>query len=225
MYRYFKGEPFMKIVKQKAIPVGTVYCLNKYSNKAKISHDIANMAKCGLNVVMLWPMIDWDAKKKKPDFSRIDHVFSECRKRGLYVVPEVFGEVPGLEFAPSWKLAALEGDVFDSKSDHQNIRRPNLNHPRVKNLLGDYLTLVVNRYKDHPALLSWDVWDEPDPVFIDEFIMDRYRGWLKEKYGSLEKLMRCGGRLGPNGPRWSHGDRHGSPSCRKSALNFFAFGT
>jgi len=54
-----------------------------------------------------------------------------------------------------------------------------------------FLRGLVNRYKDHPGLGGYDVWNEcnfrPDACYC-EATAETYRDWLKEKYGTLREL-------------------------------------
>ena len=68
-----------------------------------------------------------------------------------------------------------------------------LNCPEVKDAAGAFLTALATRYKGHPGLLGYDVWNEvnysPDVDYSDWMKAD-FRKWLKAKYGDLETLGR-----------------------------------
>lgn len=177
------------------LPIGSVYCINKYFTIDKINQDIAAIKKCGLNSIMLWPMIEWDTDKKVPDFTRIDAAVAACEKHGLALIPELLGEAHWLEFAPMWRMVECSDESIwitypdiETKSRFSPNKSPNLNHPFVQNLLQEYLELVVNRYKNSKALLYWNIWDEPFFATVDKLTMQKFRECLQKKYDTIHLL-------------------------------------
>ena len=83
---------------------------------------------------------------------------------------------------------------------------PCLNHPGARDIRRDFTRAVVERYRGHPAMFMWDVWNEPEqcaphrapnvetltcycPVCVAGF-----RDWLVRKYGDIERLNKVWGR-------------------------------
>jgi len=53
----------------------------------------------------------------------------------------------------------------------------------------DYVRRVVTRYATSPALDTWMLMNEPgQPPAPDPLALARFRGWLKAKYGTIERL-------------------------------------
>ena len=53
----------------------------------------------------------------------------------------------------------------------------------------EYIKKTVSHYANHPALDTWMLMNEPGQLeYNNEWGMSRYRVWLKEKYGSIDKL-------------------------------------
>ena len=73
-------------------------------------------------------------------------------------------------------------------------------------------TRLAQRYKDHPALMLWHISNEYANECHCPLCQQRFREWLKERYGTIENLNRCWW----NG-FWSHRfnsfDEIESPSC------------
>ncbi len=66
-----------------------------------------------------------------------------------------------------------------------------LNHPGVRKELKNYFEGVVNGLKDHPALLGWNLWNEPHLYgFLDynPFTVARFHAWLRRKYRTVAAL-------------------------------------
>ena len=52
-----------------------------------------------------------------------------------------------------------------------------------------FQTALIERYRDHPATLGYDLWNEGGlSECYCEATQEKFRDWLKEKYGSLEAL-------------------------------------
>ena len=57
-----------------------------------------------------------------------------------------------------------------------------------------FLTALATRYKGHPALLGYDVWNEVNyaaDVDYSDHTKAAYRDWLEAKYGDLETLAKA----------------------------------
>lgn len=52
-------------------------------------------------------------------------------------------------------------------------------------------TRLAERYKDHPALMLWHVSNEYNNDCHCPLCQERFREWLKERYGTIENLNRC----------------------------------
>jgi beta-galactosidase len=168
--------------------------------------DLKMMADAGMNTVKFWACWSWmNPEEGRYDFADLDRLMEIASGAGLKVVLNVI-----LEDAPYW----LEQKVPEARyadAENRTIRLgaamntpgggwPGLcfdNEPVMTTGLA-FLAAMVERYKDHPALLSWDVWNEPhlEPAsyFPDRLYcycdasVSAFRGWLKERYGSLDAL-------------------------------------
>ncbi len=62
----------------------------------------------------------------------------------------------------------------------------------VREQAGKFLTALVQRYRDNPATLGYDLWNEGDPQeCFCPATQAKFREWLKAKYGTLEALGRA----------------------------------
>lgn len=53
----------------------------------------------------------------------------------------------------------------------------------------NYIEAVVTRYKDHPALDTWMLLNEPGTFpAANPLAMDRFRDWLRKKYGTVDQM-------------------------------------
>ena len=74
-----------------------------------------------------------------------------------------------------------------------------MNCPEVKEAAGAFLTALATRYRDHPGMFGYDVWNEtnysPD-VDYNPYTKAAFRDWLKAKYGNLDALAEAWHRYG-----------------------------
>lgn len=69
-----------------------------------------------------------------------------------------------------------------------------LDDPDVRDLAGRFLRELATRYKGHPALGGYDVWNEcnfPAAYCYCPATAERFREWLRGKYGQLSALARA----------------------------------
>jgi len=71
-----------------------------------------------------------------------------------------------------------------------------LDNPEVSTAAGEFLRQLALRYKDHPGLFGYDVWNEcskynPNQLCYCPATQQKFREWLKKKYGSLEALAKA----------------------------------
>ena len=66
-----------------------------------------------------------------------------------------------------------------------------LDHPGVRELMQGFLEKTVSAIKDHPALLTYCLWNEPHlygHVCYSDFTVGKFRTHLTTKYGSIDAL-------------------------------------
>ena len=60
-----------------------------------------------------------------------------------------------------------------------------------RELIGTFLEALAERYKGHPSLMAYDVWNEcfyPPDICFHEATRLAFIEWLKVKYGSVDEL-------------------------------------
>ena len=174
-------------------PYGAVYCIDRRAKKADIQKDVRLMAEYGLNTIELWPPVMWWDERgsilHEPSFDLTDLVMDEAYRHGMKVIPLIIGEMAWYEYAPDWFISSLR-DPWIVEGGQANRWEHNLNfsHPQVQARVTRFLEQFTARYKDHPALYAWNVWDEPHFTSEDEYTLAEFREWLKTKYGTLDRL-------------------------------------
>jgi beta-galactosidase len=177
--------------------------------------DIKNMADAGFNMIKFW--IQWRWNNPAEDvyyFDDIDRLMELADKYKIKVMLNtIFDVAPAwvYEKYPDASMITLGGKVVGPQTQpHRQIGGLGycFNHDGVMSHFFEFLETAVERYKDHPVLEIWNVGSEPEltssmaemRVYADDAdrINDmlcycgnckrKFRNWLKEKYGTPERL-------------------------------------
>lgn len=177
--------------------------------------DLENMKKNGFNSVKFWVQWGWTHRDENEFyFDDIDRLMDLAYKNGLKVTLNVIFDVaPGWIFDkyPESKIVLANGTVVEPHAvGYRQIGGfPGTcynHHPSFDERMR-FLKKTVERYKDHPALHMWDIWNEPEQCspyryakapelscFCDSCRAE-FKNYLKQKYGGdIGKLNSVWGR-------------------------------
>jgi beta-galactosidase len=156
-----------------------------------------------MNIFRHWFM--WSAIEVSPgkfDWSDYDRMMDLAAKNGINVV------IASLDnCAPEWafrkyahaRLLASDGTVANSIISESSATGgfPGLclDNPDVHAAAESFMTALIEHYRDHPALYSYDLWNEntsfggnPARMYCYcEGTKQKLRAWLRNRYGTLEK--------------------------------------
>jgi beta-galactosidase len=188
------------------VVIGAQYYRPPNPPRADWERDLAAMAASGLNTVKFWACWSWmNPERERFDFEDLDILIDAAGRVGLKVVLNII-----LEDAPYW----LEEDHPEAR--YRDAEGRDIQLGAAMNTPGGgwpglcfdnaaiadaglaFLAAVVARYQDHPALLSWDVWNEPhlEPAsyfperlycYCPASVM-KFRSWLQLRYKTLDAL-------------------------------------
>jgi beta-galactosidase len=163
--------------------------------------DVEQIKSLGFNTIRAW--IDWASGEPAPgryDFETLDVLLELAQEEGLKLMLQVY-----MDSAPAWVGKRYPGSLFVS-SNGEAIKPETSpgycrDHPGVRAADNAFYSALAQRARKSPAFVGWDLWSEPhvinwaNPTWIPnpEFCFcqntqRRYRAWLRQKYGSLEKL-------------------------------------
>jgi beta-galactosidase len=180
-------------------PYGGVYFRKSNPPEEDWEKDYQTAAELGANIFRHWFL--WASIEVEPgryDWSDYDRQMDLAEKNGIKTV---IGEISN--FAPEWMFKEFpEGRVVGWD---QSVRYPFMNassatggvamcldNEDVLRQAEKFQSALVYRYRDHPALLAYDLWNEMHPAeCYCEATLQKFRDWLKEKYGSLDTLRKA----------------------------------
>lgn len=187
-------------------PFGAVYFRKSNPLRADWARDYQVAAEDGPNVFRHWFM--WSAIERKPgvyDWADYDRQMDLAAQNGIRtIVAELTHTVPDWAYR-QWSHARqirADGRPMTSNmgvsaatggfsSNGGGAGALTMNCPEVRQAVGAFLTALATRYKGHPALPGYDVWNEVNyaaDVDYSDWMKADFRLWLKAKYGDLETL-------------------------------------
>lgn len=189
------GTPFPA----PAFPFGAVYFRKSSPPESDWAHDHEVAAGLGMNTFRHWFM--WASIETTPDrYDWADYdrmVQLEGQNRIKVIIAE---NVTG---APEWMWdkypharrvdreggESYPGVVTGSATGNALMC---LDHEDVRARAEKFLTALATRYRDKPAVYGYDLWNEGSlQECTCEASQEKFRAWLKAKYGTLDALGRA----------------------------------
>lgn len=183
-----------------ALYVGTNYHPHDWEPK-RWETDLRLMKQAGFRVVRMGHLC-WDSYEPEDGvytFEWFDAVMELCAEEGLRVILDI-----SMRPAPEWVHRICPGcEIYSAQGVREEpLRRymEDVDDPEYQFYALRFAKTLVRRYKEHPALLGFGLCNEQGdgPVSYSEAAAGRFRKWLEQKYGSIERLNRAW-----NTQRWS----------------------
>ena len=171
---------------------GSVFKITREDSLTSIENNLLQMKQSGFNTVVVWPACFW-WEERGPDypFATGKRVLELAEKHSLKIVMELAGQLTSMEYAPDF-LMKDEYYAIDENGHREYGQNSfgflNYYHPEVKELVLKHFKAAAEAYKDFPALLSYDIFNETMFRSFDEYTLNEFQNWLKNKYGTIEKL-------------------------------------
>lgn len=158
------------------IRLGSQLFINKDDTPGMVRDWVRSMKEHGLELIRLFMI--WDQLEPSEGdwiFDNYDACFDEAGKLEMGVVPTLMSVSP-----PGW-MRLTDGP--------QSVA--NLDDPAYVKASAGYIRQIVGRYKDHPALDSWILWNEASrAISANPHSLPAYVGYLRQKYGDIAHVNR-----------------------------------
>ena len=195
------------VAEDLVFPYGAVYFRKSNPPEEDWERDHKTAAEVGMNVMRHWYM--WSAIEVEPgkyDWRNYDRMMELEAQNGIRVV---IAEM--ITAAPEWAFEKYPHARFLGSDDtvvHSSISGSSavggfpglcLDNEDVRAKAEKFLVALMVRYRDHPATLCYDLWNEnsfrggssSQMYCFCEATQKKFREWLKKKYGTLEVLGRA----------------------------------
>lgn len=180
-------------------PFGVTYYPDQWP-KETWDNTFKEIKEAGFNIVRFAEMAwDWiEPQCGKFSFKELDKAMDLCHRHGLKVLLGIpTSQVPTWFFSkhPGSQPIAHDGTKYPEYGPRPNICKDN---PHYRKYAERLLKKIVARYRRHPALLFWQVDNEPVYPPLDhttaadfchcEHSRRAFIEWAKKRYKSLKKL-------------------------------------
>lgn len=183
-------------------PYGAVYFRKSNPPQEDWEGDYKTAAELGVNIFRHWFM--WAVIEVAPgkyDWSDYDKQMDLAAKNGIKTI---IGEISNQ--APEWMAAKYpKGRTMSASGSLANPSMGGssatsgismcMDNEDVMREMEKFQTAFILRYRDHPSMLGYDLWNEGGMGHCYcEATQAKFREWLKVKYGTLEALGKAWGR-------------------------------
>ena len=158
---------------------------------AQIVQDIALMKKAGFTMARMGDL-SWDSfepEEGRYTFDWFDKVIDQMQRAGIKVIVDI----PGLP-APGWlhkKYPGVDLVSQDGAQRHAASRYwDGISDPDYRRHAHDLAVQMLKRYGTHPNVVAVGYDNEvgSSPMSYSAGVRDRFVGWLKQRYGTIEAL-------------------------------------
>lgn len=150
---------------------------------------LMKLAHCNTMTVGIFSWVALEPEEGNFDFSFLDKTINDVYQNGGRVI---LATPSGAR--PAW-LSQKYPEVFRVNEYNQSLthgRRENhcYTSPVYRKKVAIINRKLAERYGNHPAVLAWHLSNEYSGVCYCPLCKEAFRGWLKEKYGTLDALNR-----------------------------------
>lgn len=206
----------MKLISEKFL-TGAMYapfCRTVHAPMEEWDRDMANMARLGyscLHGFAEWHDVEYE--KGRFDFTKIDHFVACAVKNGLVPIINI-ATMNGVGFySPRWFMEEYRGvgegvvDALGQKVMQEEYVLPCMDDPIYQAYARRYLAAVAQHFAGDERVGGFVLWGEPmltsrrangAKICYCSHTKTKFRRWLKEKYGSIDKLNEAWGHEGPS---------------------------
>ena len=187
------GRPTFLANDKPFFPIGVTYHFTRHERTWE--GDLREMKRMGLNTVrvdLAWRDVIplWEGHYR---FDLLDRFLDRAYAQGLKVVP-VFSYATQDFNTPLWFwLRFSDWRVVRQDGRPVSGDYPSFNHPEYRRAFTDYLRATVSHIRSHPAILAYQVMNEPH--YHRQYLTDynphtiqAFRRWLEERYGTVAEL-------------------------------------
>jgi len=184
------------------IAYGAVYFRKSNPPREDWERDYAQAASDGMNMFRHWFL--WNAIEITPgvyDWSEYDTHMELAAKNNIGTIIAEFAECVPEWFFHDHKdcFSVLRDGTQAPYSDYGASCATGgfvpgglcMDNPKTREYVEGFLRALAGRYKGHPGLFGYDIWNEcnyhPDTCYC-EHTQKRFRQWLEKKYGTLKNL-------------------------------------
>ena len=171
---------------------GAVLKLTRYDTMESIEDCFQKMRACGMNTVVVWPAaFYWEEKKEGYPFNTGKQLLKLAEKYDLGIIMELAGQLSVFEYIPDWAMKEEYHPIKpggEREYGQDSFGFLNYFHPEVEEKICAHYRAAALAYKDFPALVGYDIFNETMFRSFDDYTLGAFRDWLREKYLTIDRL-------------------------------------
>jgi beta-galactosidase len=173
----------------------------EYQPYERLETDLDLMAAAGFSVIRVGESVwsTWEPQDGVFELDWLQPVLDAAHARGIKAIvgTPTYAVPPWLRRRYPETAVHRATGVPAPYGARQDINHP---HPTFRRLAERVIRKIVSRYADHPAVIGWQVDNEPGiNILHNPDVFDGFREWLKDRFGDVEELNRRWGLT-----YWSH---------------------
>jgi beta-galactosidase len=181
------------------IPYGAVYFRKSNPPRESWENDYRTASEDGMNIFRHWFM--WSAIEVAPgvfDWSDYDRQLDLAAREGIQtIIAEMITAAPEWAFRQFAHGRYIHRKGYPIRSSMSGSCATGgfpglcLDNDDVRKAAGRFLKALASRYKDHPGMAGYDIWNEcnvPWDLCYCEATKRKFRKWLQRKYADLGTL-------------------------------------
>ncbi|MGW0943228.1 beta-galactosidase [Streptomyces sp. NPDC002623] len=173
----------------------------EYSPNRSVDTDLDLMAEAGMNVVRVGESVwsTWEPEDGRFELDWLQEVFDGCQARNMSVILGT-----PTYAVPMW-LARKHPDIAAEQPDGRRVpwggrQEMDLTHPAYRFHAERVIRAVIGRYASHPALIGYQVDNEPGLRLLhNPGVVEAFTEELRKTYGDVDTLNEEWGLA-----HWSH---------------------
>lgn len=171
------------------IRFGAAY-YTEYQRHPDIEADFDLMGKAGFSVIRVGESVwsTWEPEQGRFDLDWLQPVLDAAHERDIGVILGT-----PTYAVPMW-LARLYPEIAAETASGDRVgwgarQEVNFAHAAYRFYAERVIRKVIDRYKDHPAVIGYQVDNEPGPrLLYNNDVFERFVDWLRRRYGTVEAL-------------------------------------
>ena len=168
---------------------GAAYYL-EYQRTPRLNEDLDRMAEAGFTVIRVGESVwsTWEPEDGRFDVDWLQPVLDGAHARGISVILGT-----PTYAVPMW-LARRYPEIAGERETGRRIgwgarQEADFTHPAFRFHAERVVRRVVERYADHPAVIGYQVDNEPgNELFFNHGVFQRFADELRHEYGTVERL-------------------------------------
>lgn len=182
--------------KEELFQLGSYYYPEQWDS-AQWERDLKKMAEMGITFTHFaefsWGMLQ--PEEDRYDFEWLDQAITLAQKHGLKVIMCTPTPTPPVWLSKNYPDILIQRDN-GVKIQHGRRQHASWSSDRYLGYMKNIVSRLAERYGNNPAIIGWQIDNEPGhygTVDYSENAQEKFRLWLRAKYGSVEQLNKVWG--------------------------------